>query len=107
MKRTTRMLLIAVVAICGMLFLQIQASAADSTLDTVKKRGYLNCIIGNSFSGFYTVDENGKWSGMDIDIGRSVAAAVFGDKDKALYQYNGPRVSPRSKAVPATSSQKV
>ncbi len=86
MKRTTRMLLIAVVTICGLLFLQSQNSAAESTLDTVKKRGYLNCIIGNSFSGFYTVDKNGKWSGFDIDIGRSVAAAVFGDKDKVKFK---------------------
>ncbi len=86
MKRTTRMLLIAVVAICGFLFLQVQNSAAGSTLDTVKKRGYLNCIIGNSFVGFYTVDKEGKWSGMDIDIGRSVAAAVFGDKNKVKFK---------------------
>ncbi|MDM8540877.1 amino acid ABC transporter substrate-binding protein [Desulfococcaceae bacterium HSG9] len=85
MKRTTRMLLSTVVAICGFLFLQIQTVAAESTLDTVKKRGYLNCIIGNSFSGFYTVDKDGKWSGMDIDIGRSVAAAVFGDKEKVKF----------------------
>ena len=80
------MVLIAVAAICGMLFSQMQATAAESTLDTVKKRGYLNCIIGNSFSGFYTVDEKGKWSGMDIDICRSVAAAVFGDKDKVKFK---------------------
>lgn len=86
MKKSTHLLLIAVVAFCGVLISQIQAKAEESTLDTVKKRGYLNCIIGNSFSGFYTVDEKGNWSGMDIDICRSVAAAVFGDKDKAKFK---------------------
>ena len=86
MKKTTRILLIAVISICGMLFSQVQASFAESTLKTVQKRGYLNCIIGNSFVGFYTVDKSGKWSGMDIDIGRSVAAAVFGDKDKVKFK---------------------
>lgn len=85
MKKMARMLAIAVVAIYGFLFLLIQPSAAESTLDIVKKRGYINCIIGNSFSGFYTVDQNGEWSGMDIDIGRSVAAAVFGDKTKVKF----------------------
>ena len=85
MKKTTKILLIAVVAICGMVFSQVQASAAESTLKTVQKRGFLNCIIGNAFVGFYTVNESGEWSGMDIDICRSVAAAVFGDKDKVKF----------------------
>jgi general L-amino acid transport system substrate-binding protein len=86
MKKTTLMAVTAVLAICGMLFPLMQANAAESTLDTVKKRGYLNCIIGNSFSGFYTVDDKGNWSGMDIDICRSVAAAVFGDKEKVKFK---------------------
>ena len=77
--------LIATVTGCAILFSLIQAQAAESTLDTVKARGYLNCIIGNSFVGFYTVDDKGNWSGMDIDICRSVAAAVFGDKDKVKF----------------------
>ena len=85
MKKTPRFLLVTVVAGCAMLFSQVQAQAAESTFDTVKKRGYLNCIIGNSFVGFYTVDDKGTWSGMDIDICRSVAAAVFGDKDKVKF----------------------
>jgi general L-amino acid transport system substrate-binding protein len=85
MKKTPRFLFFAVVAGCAMLFSQVQAQAAESTFDTVKKRGYLNCIIGNSFVGFYTVDDKGTWSGMDIDICRSVAAAVFGDKDKVKF----------------------
>jgi len=85
MKKKTYALLIAFTALCGILVLQLQAMAAESTLDTVVKRGHLNCIIGNSFVGFYTVDEKGEWSGMDIDICRSVAAAVFGDKSKVKF----------------------
>jgi len=85
MKKTPKFLLVAAVASCTMLFSQVQANAAESTFDTVKKRGHLNCIIGNSFVGFYTVDDKGTWSGMDIDVCRSVAAAVFGDKDKVKF----------------------
>ncbi len=85
MKKTPKSLLIAAVAGCAMLFSQVQAQAAESTFETVQKRGYLNCIIGNSFVGFYTVDDKGTWSGMDIDICRSVAAAVFGDKEKVKF----------------------
>jgi general L-amino acid transport system substrate-binding protein len=86
MMKTTRMLSVAMVIVCAMLFIQTQVSAEESTLDIVKKRGYLTCVIGNSFVGFYTVDEKGQWSGMDIDICRSVAAAVFGDKDKVKFE---------------------
>ena len=85
MKKTPKFLFFAVVAGCAMLFSQVQAQAAESIFDTVQKRGYLNCIIGNSFVGFYTVDDKGTWSGMDIDICRSVAAAVFGDKDRVKF----------------------
>ncbi len=86
MKNTSKALLIAVLAIFTMPFSQLQANAAESTFKTVKERGYINCIIGNAFVGFYTVDKNGKWSGMDIDICQSVAAAVFGDKEKVKFK---------------------
>lgn len=86
MKKTTKILLFAVAVMYCTAFSQFQANAAESTLKTVQERGYVNCIIGNAFPGFYTVDESGKWSGMDIDICRSVAAAVFGDKTKAKFQ---------------------
>lgn len=85
MKKMTRKILVAMTVLCGMAALPLQATAAESTLDTVKKRGYLNCIIGNAFPGFYTVDEKGEWSGMDIDICRGVAAAVFADKKKVKF----------------------
>ncbi|MCD6580491.1 MAG: amino acid ABC transporter substrate-binding protein, partial [Desulfuromusa sp.] len=65
MKNMVKILSIAVVALCGMMFSQVPANAAESTLKTVQDRGYLNCIIGNSFVGMYTVDKSGKWSGMD------------------------------------------
>jgi general L-amino acid transport system substrate-binding protein len=77
---------VVLVAVLALLASSLHVYAAESTLDTVKKRGYLNCIIGNSFSGFYTVDDKGEWSGMDIDICRGVAAAVFGDKTKVKFK---------------------
>lgn len=85
MKKMIRTALVPMIVFLVTAGLQMQARAEESTLDIVKKRGHLNCIIGNSFSGFYTVDEKGEWSGMDIDICRSVAAAVFGDKTKAKF----------------------
>lgn len=86
MKRLIGTAPVVLVAVLALLASSLHVYAAESTLDTVKKRGYLNCIIGNSFSGFYTVDDKGEWSGMDIDICRGVAAAVFGDKSKVKFK---------------------
>ncbi|MEC8482972.1 MAG: amino acid ABC transporter substrate-binding protein, partial [Pseudomonadota bacterium] len=61
--------------------------AADtaSTLTQVKERGYVNCVIGNSFPGFYSLNKEGEWQGMDIDMCRGVAAAVFGDANNVKF----------------------
>ncbi|RCK50750.1 amino acid ABC transporter substrate-binding protein [Thalassospira profundimaris] len=56
-----------------------------STLEQVKQRGYLSCVIGNSFPGFYSLNKDGEWQGMDIDMCRGVAAAVFGDATKVKF----------------------
>ncbi|MCG7199299.1 amino acid ABC transporter substrate-binding protein [Marinobacter pelagius] len=59
-------------------FASSQALAA-STLDTVKNRGHLQCGVTNGLPGFSQPDENGNWTGIDVDTCRAVAAAVLGD----------------------------
>jgi general L-amino acid transport system substrate-binding protein len=54
-------------------------AAAQSTLETVKKRGLLLCGANGSAPGFSAVTANGDWSGLDVDLCRAVAAAVLGD----------------------------
>nr|WP_245881412.1 amino acid ABC transporter substrate-binding protein [Thalassospira marina] len=61
------------------------AQEKASTLDQVKQRGYLSCVIGNSFPGFYSLNKDGEWQGMDVDMCRGVAAAVFGDASKVKF----------------------
>ncbi len=58
---------------------------ADTTLETVKNRGYLKCGVHNGLPGFASPDDKGNWTGIDIDICRGVAAAVFGDATKIQY----------------------
>jgi general L-amino acid transport system substrate-binding protein len=59
---------------------------AGKDLDAVKARGTLVCgVAAGGLAGFMTVDSQGKWSGMDVDICRAVAAAVFGDATKVKY----------------------
>src|SRR4051794_14531390 len=53
-----------------------------STLQAVRDRGFLICGATNPLPGFAQQDEDGKWSGFDVDLCRGIAAAVFGDPDK-------------------------
>ncbi|AZV20179.1 amino acid ABC transporter substrate-binding protein [Mesorhizobium sp. M7A.T.Ca.TU.009.01.3.2] len=58
-------------------------AAGGKTLETVKARGMLNCTgHDGSYLGFAEVDDKGNWKGMDIDLCKAVAAAVFGDPAK-------------------------
>lgn len=57
------------------------------TLDEVKKRGHVLCGVSTGLAGFSQKDEKGKWSGLDVDACRAVAAAVLGDAEKV--RYNG------------------
>ncbi|WP_439327459.1 amino acid ABC transporter substrate-binding protein [Lonepinella sp. BR2357] len=63
--------------------LSSNAFAADtSTLDTVKQRGHVICGTTTGFAGFSAPDDKGEWKGLDVDLCKSVAAAVFGDATK-------------------------
>jgi len=61
------------------------ATAEASTLDTVKKRGELICGVNTGLPGFSAPDEKGKWSGLDVDYCKALAAVVLGDKAKVKY----------------------
>ena len=53
--------------------------AAGERLDTVKARGNLIIAGRTDLAGFGYLDSSGKNLGFDIDLGRAVAAAIFGD----------------------------
>ncbi|MFO1067037.1 MAG: amino acid ABC transporter substrate-binding protein [Geminicoccaceae bacterium] len=62
------------------------AAQAGETLDAVKAKGFVQCGVNNSgLPGFAQVDDAGKWSGLDIDVCKAVAAALFGDAEKVKY----------------------
>ncbi|HYD56079.1 MAG TPA: amino acid ABC transporter substrate-binding protein [Burkholderiales bacterium] len=71
----------------------MQAAAAQSTLDTVRSRGAVLCGVNTGLAGFSQPDSKGVWKGIDVDVCRAVAAAVFGDATKVRY-------------VPATTQQR-
>jgi len=58
---------------------------AQSTLDAVKAKGYVQCGVNTGLAGFSQPDSRGVWKGLDVDVCRAVAAAVFGDASKVRY----------------------
>ena len=67
----------------GVALMAFGASAqAGETLDAVKKKGFVQCGISTGIAGFSLADSKGAWSGLDVDMCRAVAAAVFGDASK-------------------------
>ena len=64
---------------------KITIEKETALLDTVKERGYLICGVNAGLPGFASEDEEGNWSGLDVDFCRAVSAAVFGDADKVEY----------------------
>jgi general L-amino acid transport system substrate-binding protein len=58
---------------------------AGETLDAVKARGVLIVGVNGGLYGFGMPDEKGVWRGLDVDTGRAIAAAIFGDPDKIKY----------------------
>ena len=61
------------------------AGSHGSTLDLVKERGLLKCGSNTGLAGFGLPNDDGVWEGIDVDVCRAVAAAIFGDASKVEY----------------------
>ena len=48
------------------------------TLAAVKSKGHIQCGVSQGLPGFSNPDDQGNWSGLDVDFCRAMAAAVFG-----------------------------
>jgi general L-amino acid transport system substrate-binding protein len=61
------------------------STAFAATLDSVKQKGFLTCGANTSLAGFGLPDDQGKWTGLDVDYCRGIAAAVLGDPTKVKF----------------------
>ena len=61
------------------------AAASAQTLDEVKSRGYLQCGANTGLPGFGNPDDQGNWTGFDIDTCRAIAAAIFDDPEAVRF----------------------
>lgn len=60
-------------------------AASAATLDEVKSRGEVRCGVSTGLSGFSSPDADGAWQGIDVEVCRAVASAVFGDPSKVSF----------------------
>jgi general L-amino acid transport system substrate-binding protein len=75
-----------IVSALGVVALSVSAlSASAATLDDVKAKGFVQCGVSQGLPGFSNPDSAGNWTGIDVDLCRGVAAAVFGDATKVKY----------------------
>ena len=59
--------------------------ATAQTLKKVRDRGSLICGVSQGISGFSNPDDKGNWTGLDVDLCRAIAAAIFNDPTKVKY----------------------
>lgn len=63
----------------------VSAAHAGVTLNAIKKSGFIKCGVSDGLPGFSYADEKGNYSGIDVDVCRAIAAAVFGDATKVKF----------------------
>jgi general L-amino acid transport system substrate-binding protein len=71
--------------LCAVALVALSSEAQASTLDQVKERGYVICGSNPGLPGFGLPDDNGNWTGFDVDFCRAVAAAIFDDPSKVKF----------------------
>ena len=69
----------------AVLTVAMASSLFAGTLEDVKKKGMLSCGVSTGLGGFSSVDSKGKWTGLDADGCKAVAAAVLGSADKVKF----------------------
>lgn len=83
MKRLNTRCLSLAIALAGTI--ASSPAWAGKTLDGIKSRGQVVCGVHTGLAGFSAADSAGKWTGLDVDVCRAVAAAVLSDPEKVKY----------------------
>ncbi len=78
MRKSLLKISLAAITVCGI-------TATAGTLENVKKADVLKCGVNTGLPGFSEVGSDKKWKGLDVDVCRSVAAAVLGDATKVKF----------------------
>jgi general L-amino acid transport system substrate-binding protein len=69
----------------ALMFLSATHLRAQGTAAATAKKGFIQCGVSTGLAGFSQPDSSGEWRGLDVDLCRAVAAALFGDARKVRY----------------------
>jgi len=64
---------------------ELALAQSAATFDAIRARGHVNCGVNTGLAGFGAPDSQGVWRGLDVDLCRAVAAAMFGDATKVRF----------------------
>jgi general L-amino acid transport system substrate-binding protein len=81
------------------LALRAQSNEAGPITQAILERGRLTCGVDGALPGFSFENEDGSFSGFDVDFCRAVAAAILGDADAVDYV----RLAPAERAAALTT----
>ncbi|KYC36766.1 amino acid ABC transporter substrate-binding protein [Scytonema hofmannii PCC 7110] len=86
--RKWRLLLLATLPLVLSLNACAGASGGNSVsrLDTIKNRGKLICGVSGGLPGFSYVKRDGEYAGIDVDVCRAIASALFDDPKKVEFR---------------------
>jgi general L-amino acid transport system substrate-binding protein len=79
MKRSGILVTTAVASLCA------GVALAGPTIEKIKKNDALTCGVSTGVNGFSAADSTGKYTGLDVDVCRAIAAALLGDANKVKY----------------------
>ena len=71
--------------VAGVAALTAASAVQAGTLEDVRAKGFIQCGVSQGLPGFSNPDDSGNWTGLDVDMCRAVAAAVFGDASAVKY----------------------
>lgn len=77
--------LVVAVGLATLAALPGPSASAGQTFDAVKAKGYVQCAVNTGLAGFSFADNQGKWTGLDVDLCKAIAAAMFGDAEKVKF----------------------
>ena len=75
------MKILKLAAIGAVMSLGISAAQAGPTFDAVKQKGFVQCGVTTGVAGFSNPDSQGVWKGLDIDMCKAIAAAMFNNAE--------------------------
>jgi general L-amino acid transport system substrate-binding protein len=85
MKKLLLGLLVALFLVGCQSTSKIKVQKEIGLLDIVKERGYVICGVNAGLPGFSAQDENGNWSGLDVDFCKAVSAGIFGTSENVEF----------------------